>query len=109
MIVAVPAVIALAVTVEPPTQRLAKVSELLGSASYASYTLHLPLLIIVQATAPRAFATATAPLLGVLFTAGVFVLAFLADNYYDRPVRRALGAMLKSRQRPAWLNLPLKL
>jgi len=68
-----------------------------GDMSYAVYILHLPILSVLIATLARKAPAATAWLIsGPAFLLGLSALCFLADRYYDQPVRRWLTARYRS-------------
>ncbi|MGH1559618.1 acyltransferase family protein [Caulobacter segnis] len=72
--------------------RMAVICEWLGSISYAVYVIHMPLLPIARAIAPR-----TGPLWDIAFLLGCCVLAWMLDAAFDRPVRRWLGQRMRPR------------
>lgn len=67
----------------------------LGEASYATYTLHVPLLSLVCFLAPAAVAHPS-PVYGIVFSLAVVVLSIGVAYFYDRPAREALGHILES-------------
>ena len=90
LLIAAPAIVACAVQTEPP-QWARPAAALLGASSYAIYALHLPLLEILTALAPRAALEPYAPLPGLAFAACVFGLAVFADRWLDAPIRARLA------------------
>ncbi|MDB5460994.1 MAG: acyltransferase [Caulobacteraceae bacterium] len=90
----------LATAVEPGP-RGQKLFVLGGGVSYALYLIHAPL----GGALNQVFAIYGHPkgsvALGVAFIAGASLIAWLAEKYYDRPVRRWLTARTKPKAPPA--------
>ena len=61
----------------------------LGEASYAAYTLHIPLLSLLCYLAPAAVAHPS-PLYGIGFALAVMLLALPVSYFYDKPAQKAL-------------------
>jgi peptidoglycan/LPS O-acetylase OafA/YrhL len=97
MLVATPAIVAFAIMAEPPPWST-PIAATLGAASYAIYALHLPLLEVMLAFAPRIAAERLGPLPGVIFA--IFILGFAVwiDNWFDGPARRFLMRWAKARE-----------
>lgn len=95
LMVAMPIGLALGVRTRPPSTggwAFAK----LGAASYATYILHIPLLLIAQALAPRwVDGPGSALGLGLLFVALTCVLAIVVDDYVASPMRYRMSAFYK--------------
>lgn len=94
MIVGMPLLVALAAgsTVKG---RTAAIFAMLGKLSYGVYVVHLPLLLVLN-TVSAHFGLHPPGYQNVLIVAvGAAVLAWLADRYYDQPLRRWLIARLK--------------
>jgi peptidoglycan/LPS O-acetylase OafA/YrhL len=73
--------------------RLCSAYGFLGAASYAVYALHIPLFavangLLVKITHGRL--EIAQPWAGICFIGGVMLAAYLADRFYDAPVRRWL-------------------
>jgi peptidoglycan/LPS O-acetylase OafA/YrhL len=86
LFVLVPLVACLAVCVEPkPSQR--RLWILGGSVSYALYTLHFPLLRISDLIVPSGVLMS-----GAIVAALILIGAYMADVFYDKPVRQYLRA-----------------
>jgi peptidoglycan/LPS O-acetylase OafA/YrhL len=91
-----PVLLLASVSAQPP-RGLVKLFQAMGKSSYAIYVLHMPLekfferycVHIVGHTATR-----DAPWSGICFMLLVVVVAFVADRFYDLPVRAYLGARL---------------
>lgn len=79
-----------------PAGRVASFYRFLGQISYGIYALHAPLLIVVKlalhefAGFPIGVTYPYAPWCGWLFVANLVVLCWLADRFYDAPVRRLM-------------------
>lgn len=70
----------------------------LGRISYAMYILHQPFREIAERITWRSpVLLDTAPLGGIVILIAVTALAYFAEKYYDRPVRRLIVAQLKRR------------
>jgi peptidoglycan/LPS O-acetylase OafA/YrhL len=70
-----------------------RTSAFLGIASYAIYVLHVPLMAIAEALLVKLFHRELGelqPWAGIVFLLGILVTAWLADKFYDLPVRRWL-------------------
>lgn len=94
-------------SIEPPS-RFAALFLAGGRISYALYILHMPIAELFRDQEWRFYLYGFAPPIpGVLLLALMIVVAWGAEKYYDRPVRRALVGMLKraakkrARQPPA--------
>lgn len=69
-----------------------------GRISYAIYILHQPLREVAERITWRSpILLETAPLGGVAILVTVLAMAWLAERFYDRPVRRWIVARLKRR------------
>lgn len=79
-----PAVLVLGVSMEP-SPRLEPAALVAGQLSYAIYVLHIPLLSLATA-----FALPKSPANGILLLCGVMLASYLADRFYDGPLRRTL-------------------
>jgi peptidoglycan/LPS O-acetylase OafA/YrhL len=90
----------LATSVEPGPlgQRLFTLG---GGASYALYLIHAPLGGVLNAVFAVAGRPKGSAALGLAFVAGASVIAWLAEIYYDRPVRRWLTRVTSPRSGPA--------
>lgn len=85
-----PALVVLAAANEP-SAALRPLCRAAGSASYALYALHEP---IIQAARRVASAHGGVPVylaIGAVLLPGLIVLAWAADRFFDAPVRRWLG------------------
>ena len=94
----------------PPQGRLALVFGFTGAISYALYALHFPILEVVFA----AFTSLThghvekvAPWGGILSMTLFLVVAWLADQYWDRPIRNRLTAQSR-RVQQAGRSIPAR-
>jgi len=77
----------------PPERRLAFVFAFTGAISYALYALHFPILEVVFAvftTLTNGHVATVAPWGGLLSMLLFLAVAWLADKYWDRPIRRRL-------------------
>lgn len=91
-----PVLLLASVSAQPP-RRLVKLFQAMGKASYAIYVLHVPLdRFLERSWAHFAGHTATrdAPWSGISFMLLIVVAAFIADSFYDLPVRTYLRARL---------------
>ncbi len=87
-----PCLILMASTVEPH-RRLAPAFERFGSASYAIYALHVPLLALASGVLARLAykgGDSSGTMVGLAFAVFVVMFAIVADRFYDLPVRRHL-------------------
>jgi peptidoglycan/LPS O-acetylase OafA/YrhL len=79
----------------PPRARLALVFGFTGAISYALYALHFPILEVVFAAFTKlthGHVETLAPWGGILSMTLFLVVAWLADQYWDRPIRNRLTA-----------------
>jgi len=77
----------------PPQRRLARVFAFTGGISYALYVLHFPILEVVFAvftTLTHGHVGKVAPWGGLLSMTLFLAIAWLADKYWDRPIRGRL-------------------
>lgn len=90
-----PVLIYVGVIVEP---RRGGVAGVLGLISFAIYALHSPLLPVINTIVRRMGGDLemSAPWSGLALIAGLVVIAWIADLLYDRPVRKWLGARLRT-------------
>ena len=89
-----PALIALAAGTTPGTRTTALFG-VLGAMSYAVYALHFPLFHLCQAALRWTLAVdpdQVAPIMGWVFLPVLALVCWIADRFYDGPVRRALLA-----------------
>jgi len=89
-----PVLLLASVSAQPP-RGLVKLFQAMGKASYAIYVLHIPLYRFFERSwAHFAGHTATqdAPWSGISFMLLIVVAAFIADRFYDLPVRTYLRA-----------------
>ncbi|HVY90062.1 MAG TPA: acyltransferase [Hyphomonadaceae bacterium] len=87
----------LGATVAPPS-RVLRLCLLGGRLSYGIYILHYPFVVVLQRLAwrnPEVYKWP--PLPGILLAIVAVTVAFLAEKYYDRPVRRFIAAKLRER------------
>lgn len=85
-----------------PPDRFAALFTLGGQISYAVYILHQPMREILERIQWKStIVSDLAPWSGMAVMALVVAIAFLAERYYDRPVRTAIVAWLKSRETKA--------
>jgi peptidoglycan/LPS O-acetylase OafA/YrhL len=89
LLIAAPLAVALATRCEPPSWAL-RPAAALGAASYGVYAIHLPCIALLKAMIDNDRLQALAPWGGLVFAAGVFLLAIIIDAIYDAPVRRRL-------------------
>ncbi len=81
-----------------PSDRFTNLFLVGGRISYAIYILHQPFREIIRRLQWQSTIVADlAPWSGVAVMIGVVTLAFIAERYYDRPVRRAVVAWLRAR------------
>ena len=82
-----------------PPDRFAGLFTLGGQISYGVYILHQPIREIVKRVSWKStIVSDLAPWSGMAIMVLVVAIAFVAERYYDRPVRGALVAWLKSRE-----------
>lgn len=93
--------------IEPPSRYVGLFLSA-GRISYALYILHAPVAEIFKNQEWRFYLYGLAqPIPGILLLALMVVVAWAAEKYYDRPVRRAIVAMIRNgtkrraRQTPA--------
>ena len=87
----------MAQSIAPPT-RLHGLFLMGGRISYAAYILHQPFREIAERVTWRSpILLDTAPLGGIAILVAVLTLAWAAEKYYDRPLRRYIVARLKQR------------
>jgi peptidoglycan/LPS O-acetylase OafA/YrhL len=105
-----PAILWMLVKTEPPRWFQA-IAASLGSASYAIYIVHFPVYDTVLRASWRIPQLAEwAPLTGAAILVAVVILAFVAERWYDRPVRRWLtGFVRRLARRPATQEAPAAL
>lgn len=84
-------------SVAPPA-KLVRLCSIGGGLSYAIYILHYPFLQILERVAWRIpDVYSVTPLPGILLAVVTIGAAFLAEKYYDRPVRRFIATKLRER------------
>lgn len=89
----------LAQSISPPEWSAGFLS-MLGRISYAVYILHQPFRDVAERITWRSpVLLEIAPLGGIIILMSVVGLAYMAERYYDRPVRRWLVTHLKRRAR----------
>jgi len=93
----------LATAVEPGATGQ-KIFMLGGGASYALYLIHAPLGGVLNQFFTLYGRPKGSILLGVTFIAGVSVISFLVERFYDRPVRRWITGLTGKRPRDADRN-----
>jgi peptidoglycan/LPS O-acetylase OafA/YrhL len=69
----------------------------LGSASYAIYSIHGPLMIFVKASLAKLGANSHPHVIGAVFLAAIIPLALLIDRWFDAPVRKSLHVIFTPR------------
>lgn len=80
-----------------------------GQISYAVYILHQPVREIVKRIQWHStIVSDLAPWSGIAVLAFVVAVAFVAERYYDRPMRSAIVAWLKSRAAKAAIARPTR-
>lgn len=98
-----PALILFAARYEPGA-RLLPVCSWLGVASYAVYVLHVPMHSlggVIAKLSADVWLEEFAPIAGLLFIVAVGAAAWIADKYWDRPIRAFLSKKLAPRTKPA--------
>ncbi|MCZ7467213.1 acyltransferase [Rhizobium rhizogenes] len=85
-----------------PGRRTAVVSAFLGTASYAVYVLHIPLLAWTELLIPTVDGTNMALPAGIVFLVGTTCLSWWLTVHYDQPVQK----WLKNRLKKAGQNQP---
>jgi peptidoglycan/LPS O-acetylase OafA/YrhL len=105
-------ILLLSQVMEPPARYVALFLSA-GRISYAMYILHVPLAWLFLSQEWRFYLYGLAPPIpGLLLLALMIGIAWAAEKYYDRPVRRAIVAMIRknarqrSRQTPAAFLTP---
>jgi peptidoglycan/LPS O-acetylase OafA/YrhL len=93
----------LATSVEPGPKG-AKLFALGGGTSYALYLIHAPLGGVLNQFFTVYGRPKGSAALGIAFIAAASVIAWLAEKYYDRPVRKWLTALTKPKAPPAPLG-----
>lgn len=92
----VPAVVYLGACAQP-VAGWASLSRWLGDISYPVYTIHVPIIGIIGVLVTRQFAAAGVQHIAVVMLPATFAFvalcATLAERFYERPVRRWLGAL----------------
>jgi peptidoglycan/LPS O-acetylase OafA/YrhL len=91
----------LATAVEPKSARVQKLFVLGGAASYALYLIHAPLGGVLNQFFILYGRPKGSVALALTFIAGASLIAWLAEKYYDRPMRRWLTAITKPKAPPA--------
>jgi peptidoglycan/LPS O-acetylase OafA/YrhL len=82
--------------VEPPSQ-LAKLFLSAGRISYAMYILHVPVVELFSHQQWRFYLYGIMPPLpGLLLLATAVVIAWIAERFFDRPVRRMIVGIIKA-------------
>ncbi len=76
-----------------------------ADTSYAIYVLHFPLMVMVRDLCLASHAPIAMPLFAC--AAAVVVLAYLADRFYDRPMRAWLSAIWPSARASAATRTPV--
>lgn len=103
-----PALIFLGASSQP--KALAGACKTLGAASYPFYAIHVPMLLLLDtciATTGAAPSLAAFGLSGVLVVCAlIFGLALALDRFYDQPVRKQLGRLIKRGNRRTARDLP---
>lgn len=90
-----------------PSDRFTTLFTVGGQISYAVYILHQPVREVIKRLQWKSTIVADlAPWSGIGIMVFVVTIAFLAERYYDRPVRRALVAWLKARDARAAIARP---
>lgn len=97
VLIALPALVILAVSVEP-AKGLASPFKFLGVVSYGVYSLHYPLVLLTGSIAKRVPVDLT-PWIGLAFLGGLIFACWLIDRYYDAPLRRWLTSALPAAPR----------
>lgn len=88
-----------------PPDAFSKLFMVGGQISYAVYILHQPIREILKRIEWRSTVVADyAPWTGIAVMALIVAIAYFAERYYDRPVRRAIVAWLRSRAATARPN-----
>lgn len=98
-----PALILFAARYEPGA-RLLPVCSWLGVASYAVYVLHVPMHSlggVIAKLSADVWLEEFAPIAGLLFIGSIGAAAWIADKYWDRPIRAFLSQKLAPRTKPA--------
>ncbi|PZP49159.1 MAG: acyltransferase [Agrobacterium fabrum] len=80
-----------------PGQKVGAVSVFLGTASYAVYVLHIPLLAWTEFLAPAAMRETVALPAGIVFLIATTCLSWWLTVYYDQPVQKWLKNRLRKR------------
>ncbi|MBS0481110.1 MAG: acyltransferase [Proteobacteria bacterium] len=96
VLVVFPALVALGGATEPARPAAMLVA---GRLSYAVYVLHVPLLIVALNLLVRLPSYPTPPLAGIVVLGGIMIVCWMADRWFDGPVRRAL-ANRRTKARP---------
>ncbi len=87
-------------TATEPGPKGQKVFALGGGASYALYLIHSPLGGVLNQFFVLFGRPKGSALLGITFIAGAAVIAWLAEKYYDRPVRRWINGLTAPKPAP---------
>ena len=95
-LVGIPMLVALAAGSEP-NRLLKQVCAALGSASYAIYAIHHPLMALTRAAAESAGGDERSPVLGIVIIVAIVPVCLLLDKWYDMPIRRAVTKKLRNR------------
>jgi peptidoglycan/LPS O-acetylase OafA/YrhL len=96
ILMAFPALVFYAALTIPHT-RLSQVYDLLGTISYPTYVIHMPLVLWISAFFPRVIGrglASLAPWSGSFLIFAILITAYLLDKKYDQPVRRWLRQRL---------------
>ncbi|QIB39703.1 acyltransferase [Rhizobium oryzihabitans] len=80
-----------------PGRRVGMVSAFLGTASYAVYVLHIPLLAWMEFLVPAVHRDNIALPAGIVFLIGTTCLSWYLTVHYDQPVQKWLKIRLKKR------------
>jgi peptidoglycan/LPS O-acetylase OafA/YrhL len=91
-----PCIVAAAVQIEPV--RAARVFTFLGIISYPFYTIHYPALqylVRLLSTVSQSHMKILTPWLGLFVIAGLVVISWWIDRYFDSPVRKWLANVAK--------------
>jgi peptidoglycan/LPS O-acetylase OafA/YrhL len=96
ILIVFPALVLYAALAIPHTP-LSKVYVLLGTISYPTYVIHMPLVLWISAFFPRVMGrglASRAPWSGLFLIFAILIAAYVLDKEYDQPVRRWLRQRL---------------